>query len=794
MNQIDELRLENNSLRDRLSRLSEASLRINESLEFDKLLQIVVDSACSLTGARYGGITVTEEGGQLPEFVSSGFTPEEHMELFEMPHGTQLFESLGRIGAPLRIGDLASYARSLGVLELNPPVVMSSALVAPIRNGGVVVGTIYLTMGEGGREFTREDEETLVMFASQAAMVISNARRYRDELLARADLEALVNTTPVGVVVFDAKTGIPVSINREARRIVSPLLAPDGVAEDLIGVAVILKADGSEVPLEGNLIARSLSTGGMLRAEELVLKSPEGHSVAALMNATPIHSENGEVESFIITLQDMTPLEELEQLRTEFLGMVGHELRAPLASIKGSAVTLLESAAALELAEMTQFHRIINEQADYMRDLISDLIDVVRIETGTLSVNPHPVEVARLIDEGRNFFLNAGGRNNIRINIAPELPLVMADRRRIVQVITNLLFNASRNSHEASAIRVSVVQDDLYVTVSIADDGRGVPVERLPYLFRKFSHVESDERGRDLGLGLAICKGIVEAHGGRIWAESDGPGLGSRFIFAIPAADESSSATSASTTGSTTRIRRSRSRSQTSVLAVDDDPRTLKMVRDALSSAGYDVIVTGDPEEVSLLMDASDPAVVLLDLMLPGTDGIQLMRAIHSAYDVPVIFLSGYGQEEVISRAFEMGATDYVTKPFSPTELAARVRAALRRKPEPFLPYEYGELAISYAERIVTVADRAIDLTATEFRLLAELSASAGIALTHDQLIQRVWGPGRSGDPRPMRTMVRNLRQKLGDHADNPKYIFTVPRVGYRMPRAESTGQESPLE
>ena len=112
---------------------------------------------------------------------------------------------------------------------------------------------------------------------------------------------------------------------------------------------------------------------------------------------------------------------------------------------------------------------------------------------------------------------------------------------------------------------------------------------------------------------------------------------------------------------------------------VDDDPQTLRCVRDVLSKAGYWPIVTADPEEVPRLMEDEEPRLVLLDLMLPGTDGIIVMKSIHDVADVPIIFLSAYGQDQVIARAFEMGAADYVVKPFSPTELVARIHAAPRR-------------------------------------------------------------------------------------------------------------------
>ena len=796
MKNSDELAQENQALRGRLSRLGEASLRINESLDFETVLQGVLDSARSLTGSRYGVITLLDDGGRIQDFLYSGLTPEESRQFAELPNGMLFFERLSRISEPLRLRDFHGYIRELGLPEFRPPMAVSSPLpflAAPLRHRGEGVGGIYV--GEKEIEFTAEDEETLVMFATQAALVIANARRHRDEQRARADLETLVNTTPVGVLVFDARTGGVTSVNREARRIVSDLCAPGGSAEQLLEVLTFRRADGREVSLQEFPLAQGLMTGETVRAEEIVLLAPDGRSVTTLVNATPILSEDGEVESVVVTLQDMTPMEELERLRAEFLGMVSHELRTPLAAIKGSADTLLEASAALDPAEMTQFFRIIRDQSENMRHLIGDLLDVARIETGTLPVSPEPVEVTVLVDQARSRFQSGGGRNNLQIDLPPDLPRVLADRRRIVQVLNNLLSNAARHSSDLSPIRVAAVRDGVHVAFSVADYGVGVPAERLPHLFRKFSRLDGEERGREVGgsgLGLAICKGIVEAHGGRIRAESDGPGLGSRFTFTLPAVKEVSSRAS--------RQPRRRPRKEpepTRILCVDDDPQTLRYVRDALTRAGYAPIVTGDPEEVPRLMAEQAPHLVLLDLVLPGSDGIELMQAIREIADVPVIFLSAYGQDEVVARAFDLGAADYVVKPFSPTELVARIRAALRKRAAPELaqpsqPYVLGELTVDYSQRRVTLAGRPVALTITEYRMLVELSANAGRPLTHQHLLQRVWGPDQGENTAPVRNIVGRLRRKLGDDAGHPSYIFAEPSVGYRMVEGEGTGEATP--
>ena len=789
MRNKDELHRENDALRERLSRLSEASLRINETLDFDTVLQEVLDSARGLTGARYGVITTVDESGRMDDVLTSGLSPQESEDLLAIPEGARLFEYFSGMQESLRLTDLSGYVRALGFQGFDTPVKANTFLGTPLHHRGSQVGSFYLGGKESGPEFGSEDEETLVMFASQAALVIANARRHRDEQRARADLETLVNTAPVGVVVIDARTGIPGSINREATRIVEGLLMPGGTAKQLMEVVTIRRADGRELSLEDLSVAQALGNGETVRAEEIVLRVPDGRSVTILMNATPIRSEEGELESLIVTMQDMTPLEELERLRAEFLGMVSHELRTPLTSIKGSAATLLEFLSTRDSTETVQLVRIIEGQANRMRDLINDLLDVAHIETGALSVVTEPADLADLVDEARNTFLSAGGRGNIRMELPPDLPLVMADRRRIVQVLNNLLSNAARHSPESSAIRVNVITEDIHIAISVTDEGRGISAESLPLLFQKFSRLRHEDWGGDTGLGLAICKGIVEAHGGRIHAESDGPGLGARFTFTLPVAEAAQDRSLRAVPSVALGARRAAS-TRPRILTVDDDPQTLRYVRYVLSKAGFATVMTADPHDVSRLMREEEPNLVLLDLMLPGIHGMELMKEILEIADVPVIFLSAYGQDETIARAFEAGATDYVVKPFSPTELVARIDAALRKwmpglrqSPEPFA---LGELTIDYDARRVSLADRVVRLTATEFDLLRELSVNAGRVLTHEHLLRQVWGHEYSGDSGPTRTIVKRLRRKLGDDARDPTYIFAEPRIGYRMPKGEA--------
>ena len=778
----DTLKRENEALRERISTLSAAMLRISASLDLDTALHEIIESARALTGAHYGAITTIDEAGRPRDFVTSGFSDTEHQRLTEWPDGPQLFEHMRDLSGALRIADMSAFVRSLGFSsELVPAGAFQGT---PMRFRDIHVGNFYLLEKEGGEEFTREDEEVLLLFASQAATTVANARTYHDEQRARADLEAVFETSPVGVVVFDAATGRMVSLNREGKRIVGRLRQPGRSLEELLGLVTCRRGDGREIALDQLPLAQALGSAETVRAEEIVLSVPDGRSVTALVNATPIHSRDGALESMVVTMQDMAPLQEIERMRSEFLGMVSHELRAPLTSIKGSTATVLGASPALDSAEMREFFRIIDEQADHMRGLIADLLDAGRIDTGTLSVTPEPSEVAGLVDQARSTFLSGGGTHSILIDLAADLPRVMADRRRIVQVLNNLFANASRHSPESSPIRVTAVRDGVHVAVSVCDEGRGVAPERLPSLFQKYTGPGDGDGGRGdggrglggAGLGLAICKGLVEAHGGRIRAASAGEGQGTQITFTVPVTEEAGAGVVP------TRTHSPRDGAAAPILVVDDDPNTLRYVRDALAAAGYIPLVTGDHQELSRIIQTEKPRLVLLDLMLPGTDGFELMERVPELAGLPVIFISGYGRDETVARALGSGADDYIVKPFSPMELTARVGAALRRRAG-VEPFALGELKIDYERRLVTVAERALELTATEYELLRVLSVNVGRVCTYATLRHQVWSGRDSEGSDPVRTFVKRLRRKLGDDASKPTYIFSERGVGYRMGR-----------
>ena len=781
----------------RLARFSEACLRITSGQALDSVLQEVIDSACSLTEARYGGLITLGDSGAIEDFKTSGITHEERRRLGDLPKRLGILGYLTEIEEPLRLADISGYAGSVGIPKDHPA--MKTFLGCPVRYQGERLGSIYLTEKDGGQEFSQEDEDILVMFATQAALVITSTRRHAEERRARADLEALVNISPVGVLVFDPKTGGLISFNEETRRIVGKLNAPGRDLDQLLETMTLRTPDGREIPIDELPTTRAVRSGETVLADEVVIHLLDGRTINTLVNARPIHREDGEIVSVVATLQDITPLETVKRQRREFLDMVGHELRTPLSAIKGSTASLLGSAYLPDAVETRQFLRVIDEQADHMRQLINNLVDMTQIEAGALQVALEPTVLKDVLEEAREALLQDGTSHHIELDLAPDLPRIMADGRRIFQTLRSLIKTVSDHSHEPSTIVVSASLRQHHVGISVESVNSVSRDDRSPYPVTGLSRAGEDTgttNGRE-GLTLAICRGVVEAHGGRLAVRTGAPGHGARFDFTMPAVNETAdSAGNDSDPNDSNPLSTHRGRAR--VLAVDGDPELRRHIRNTLLESGFTPVVSGNPDEIERLLEAEKPHAVIVDPALSWSGGAGLMERIRRTSDAPVIFVSGRGGGQEVGLAFEHGAFDHIAKPFTSSELVARTRAALRRGTDTVAQespgrYLKGDLTIDYGEREVTVAGRRVPLTATEYRLLFELSTAAGWVLTYEQLLRRVWGPLYASDSRVVHTFVGQLRAKLGDNARRPKYIFTEPRVGYHMARPEEPAN-NPIE
>ena len=776
------------SLRDRLSKLSEASLRISEGLESDGVLQQVIDSARSLTQAKYGVLLTYSDSGEILSVSASGLTHDQIQQVSVPPSGLGLLGYLNEVDEPVRIADISSHPRSVGFPKNHPP--MKTFLGMQVRNGGQHVGNIFLTEKQGVEEFTQDDEETLVLFASQAAQAISNARRYEEVQRTKANLETLFNISPMGIVAFDIMTGEIISYNQEILRLFGGREIVEAPWQENLPRMSFWRYDGREIPLADLPMNRVYQFGETLRAEELVMQMPEGQPVPILLNGAPIYSEQGDITAAMFTVQDMTSLVDLERVRAEFLGMVSEELRMPLTAIKGSVAALSDIVSVSGKTEPQQLLRIIDQQADLMRGQVNSLIELTQISAGTLSISQEVAEVSDLLNDAIREFLRGHAGSAIEIHLADGLPQVMADKQRLVQVMNNLFFTVSRHASDLSSVKVSASLVDIYVAISVSTENvSSYSVEHSQLLLQEILGSQAQDVRRVSGgenLALASCKGIVEAHGGRMRVENDDQAGILTITFTIPATEEPKEDIIPDTSWRGDTKGAGEKHTSRIMLAIDD-PRELATVRQTISGEGYTSISGYNLDDMDRVYEQEKPDLLLLDLSSRRGGGLQTMRRLSEDYDVPIIVLSGSDGEENIGRAFEMGADDYIVKPFSPTELIARIKSTLRKQSAyqrgsgVSNGYTVGGVSVNYDARTLNVSGSRVQLTATEYKLLYELSKNAGRILTQDELLHRVWGAEYIGEPQLLRSYVKSLRQKLGDNARSPSYIFTEHGIGYRM-------------
>jgi DNA-binding response OmpR family regulator len=226
---------------------------------------------------------------------------------------------------------------------------------------------------------------------------------------------------------------------------------------------------------------------------------------------------------------------------------------------------------------------------------------------------------------------------------------------------------------------------------------------------------------------------------------------------------------------------------KTTILAADDDPQILRLVTRNLQFDGYEVISVSDGQAALEQIEAQAPDLVLLDVMMPRMDGFTVTQRVREFSSAPIIILTARGQDQDKIRGLDLGADDYLTKPFSVEELLARVRAVIRRSQlgadsqGMSAKTTIGELEVDYVQHLVTMRGREVALTPTEYRILAYLAQNAGRVVTQDLLLEHVWGPEYSGESHMLQVNINRLRRKIEDDHTRPRYILTKVGVGYLL-------------
>jgi signal transduction histidine kinase/CheY-like chemotaxis protein len=364
--------------------------------------------------------------------------------------------------------------------------------------------------------------------------------------------------------------------------------------------------------------------------------------------------------------------EAASQAKDEFLAMLGHELRNPAGAIMTAAAVLDRAGHRDDLAASTR--AIIKRQAQHLARIIDDLLDVARVTTGKITLVPEPVDLADAATRCLGVLRDTGKLDHHVAALQTEPVWVGADPARLEQIITNLLVNAAKYTPAGGSINVRVTAEGTEAVLSVEDTGIGISDDLLPRVFELFTQggrgLDRTEGG--LGLGLALVRRLVEAHGGRVEAFSAGPGLGSRFVVSLPRIGATGQARSSVPVAVAPPGARRR------VLIVEDNDDARETLRTLLELAGHEVHEAGDGHAGLAAALRLQPDVVLLDVGLPGLDGFEVARRVKAATtaDPPrLVAITGYGQPEDRRRAQDAGFEAHLTKPVDPSALLQIVRA-----------------------------------------------------------------------------------------------------------------------
>jgi PAS domain S-box-containing protein len=429
-------------------------------------------------------------------------------------------------GRTVRIADVRRHPAFRGLPDQHPAI--SSFLAVPVRHKEHSIGNLYLANKLGAPEFSIEDERAVELFAAHAGAAVQQCQM-RDQLdLERARLNMLVENAPHGVHFVEAGTE-KIIANRRALEIVGQASVP--TLDDYRGQ--VCTPDGRPLPKD-EWPTRRVLRGEKFETQELLVRTPDGREVPVLVSVAPVYRRDGQLEGVVVGYEDISVLKELLRLREEWASIVTHDLRQPLSVIMVYVSILQRMAQSPDPRILSEGLEQTLKAANALNQMISDLADVSQIETRRLEVVRRPIDLAMLVREFVERQRVISPDRVINLQIASSVPKVNADPIRIDQVFGNLLVNALKYSEAGTAVDVEVRHADDEVRVLVTNRGPGISAEELPKLFDRYYRTARARAGsaRGLGLGLYIAKGLMEAHGGRTWAESR-PGR-TTFQFALP--------------------------------------------------------------------------------------------------------------------------------------------------------------------------------------------------------------------------------------------------------------------
>jgi signal transduction histidine kinase len=514
-----------------LQALTAIAAQVNCTQDLDEILDGALETTLDVVGVDAGEVFLIDEGtGELMLHAQKGLSDAFVIQEMVIGAGECLCGLASTSERPVVATDIATHpARSRPACLREG---FRSLLCLPLRARGDMLGLLNV-QSRIARQFTPDDEELLTAIGNQIGIAIANARLIDDAEQRRATLSSVMRSMVDGLVLVDRHGRITYA-NPFAEEILD---LPDHTLQG--GTIAALEQSIGDRLAPSSQSSKPLSTAIEDPRDspgvEFTLTAPTPRAVQARFFA--IHDATGAELGLGLLLRDITREKELDEMKSQLLSTVSHELRTPLASIKGFATTLLREDVQWDDESRREFLSIIDEESDRLSELIGNLLDMSRIEAGTLRVEPEPMDVAPILRETAAEFQIVTHEHSFRVVLPPVLPLVLVDPRRTRQVLRNLVENAVKYSPEGGPITITAQVQAESVQVSVADQGLGLDPEHLDRVFQRFYQVDSASTRKvgGSGLGLSICKAIIEAQDGEIWVSSQ-EGKGSTFYFTLPLA------------------------------------------------------------------------------------------------------------------------------------------------------------------------------------------------------------------------------------------------------------------
>jgi len=505
--------------------LLQISRAMTARLDLSSLLRLILTSSAELLGGEVGLIALSGEDGGLRVRAVYGL-PAEHVDQVA-PMLAELLQATDSSGALRRERSLHGHV--LRALEAAVGRRLRQVVSLPLTTEDTLLGAIYI-FRSGGIEFSANERALLRGFAEQAAIAVRNARLYQQVSTEKRRLDAIIQNSADGVMILDADRVVTV-INRALC--------------EMIGCPV-----GQAVGQPCHLVLRLRDTVGfdICAAESAVqpvgdstfyaegdLVRPDGTRRTVGVTYSPLLDDEGSLQNIIANVVDITRFREAEEMKSTFVSVISHELKTPVALIKGYAGTLLREDACWDADTLREGLQVIDEESDRLAELIDNLLDASRIQAGALRLDRAEVDLEALATRTVDGFRLQTEAHDFELAFPPDLPTIVADENRVRQVLSNILDNAIKYSPEGGIVRVGAWADEEAITTYVADQGIGIATADQDRLFERFYRVDSTIRRQTqgAGLGLFLSRAIIEGHGGRMWISSE-PDKGTTVFFTIP--------------------------------------------------------------------------------------------------------------------------------------------------------------------------------------------------------------------------------------------------------------------